>query len=137
MSATRIPVRGYHLDVYGHVNNARYLEFLEEARWAYFGEHADLNWWQQRGKAFVVVNINIDYRAPANIGDVLDVGVEVVEIGQRSSVIRQVVSKQDGTVSAEARVTFVVLDIASGRATPIEGDLREQLERLAAHAAES
>ena len=48
MSATRIPVRGYHLDVYGHVNNARYLEFLEEARWAYFGEHADLNWWQQR-----------------------------------------------------------------------------------------
>ncbi|XLM23374.1 thioesterase, partial [Chromobacterium piscinae] len=30
---TRIKVRGYHLDLFGHVNNARYLEFLEEARW--------------------------------------------------------------------------------------------------------
>lgn len=30
---TQIKVRGYHLDVYQHVNNARYLEFLEEARW--------------------------------------------------------------------------------------------------------
>lgn len=29
---TQIKVRGYHLDVYQHVNNARYLEFLEEAR---------------------------------------------------------------------------------------------------------
>lgn len=49
-----IKVRGYHLDLYGHVNNARYLEFLEEARWAYFDDEADLvaymhealpSWW--------------------------------------------------------------------------------------------
>ena len=26
---TKIKVRGFHLDVYQHVNNARYLEFLE------------------------------------------------------------------------------------------------------------
>ncbi len=36
MNPTTIRIRGYHLDGYGHVNNARYLEFLEEARWAYF-----------------------------------------------------------------------------------------------------
>ena len=30
-----VRVRNYHLDGYGHVNNARYLEFLEEARWAF------------------------------------------------------------------------------------------------------
>ena len=32
---TDITVRGYHLDLYRHVNNARYLEFLEEARWQF------------------------------------------------------------------------------------------------------
>jgi acyl-CoA thioesterase FadM len=32
----KLTVRGYHLDGYNHVNNARYLEFLEEARWQYF-----------------------------------------------------------------------------------------------------
>lgn len=130
MSDTRIPVRGYHLDVYGHVNNARYLEFLEEARWAYFGDRVDLGWWQARGYAFVIVNINIDYRAPATMGDVLGVSVEVTDIGERSSVIRQVVSKQDGSVAAEARVTFVVLDSRSGKVLPLEGEIREQLERI-------
>ena len=33
-----IKVRGYHLDIYAHVNNARYVEFLEEARWALFDD---------------------------------------------------------------------------------------------------
>ncbi len=28
---THIKVRGFHIDVFQHVNNARYLEFLEEA----------------------------------------------------------------------------------------------------------
>ncbi len=32
----KLTVRNYHLDGYGHVNNARYLEFLEEARWTFF-----------------------------------------------------------------------------------------------------
>jgi thioesterase-3 len=35
-------VRGYHLDLFGHVNNARYLEFLEEARWDWFEQRTDL-----------------------------------------------------------------------------------------------
>ena len=38
---TDIRVRGYHLDLYGHVNNARYLEFLEEARWDLFDNNLD------------------------------------------------------------------------------------------------
>ena len=33
-SRTTLTVRGYHLDGYGHVNNARYLEFYEEGRWS-------------------------------------------------------------------------------------------------------
>ena len=30
---TEIKIRGYHTDLYQHVNNARYLEFLEEGRY--------------------------------------------------------------------------------------------------------
>lgn len=33
---TPIKVRGYHIDLYSHVNNARYLEFLEERPLAFF-----------------------------------------------------------------------------------------------------
>ncbi len=36
VTTTTVKVRGYHLDIYQHVDNACYLEFLEEARWAWF-----------------------------------------------------------------------------------------------------
>ncbi len=130
MDETRIAVRGYHVDVYGHVNNARYLEFLEEARWAYFGERVDLEWWQTRGYAFVIANINIDYRAPAGMGDVLAVSVEIAEIGNRSSIIRQRVRNQDGALVAGAAVTVVVFDRNTGKVLPIAGEIREQFERV-------
>jgi thioesterase-3 len=37
-----IRIRGYHTDLYQHVNNARYLEFLEEGRWQLLEDHMDL-----------------------------------------------------------------------------------------------
>ena len=52
---TEIITRGYHMDIYGHVNNARYLEFLEEDRWAQFEAHIDLARWASRGLVFMVV----------------------------------------------------------------------------------
>ena len=54
---TLIKVRGYHLDVYQHVNNARYLEFLEEARWEWLDDSDVADWLQKHKMAFVAVNI--------------------------------------------------------------------------------
>jgi len=64
-----IRVRNYHLDGYGHVNNARYLEFLEEARWAFFEEHGFLS--EIDGLMLVVVRTDIRYRRAAVDGDIL------------------------------------------------------------------
>ena len=66
MNPTTIRIRGYHLDGYGHVNNARYLEFLEEARWAYFEQHQLLPLLQ--GDMIVVARIDIRYRRPSTAG---------------------------------------------------------------------
>jgi thioesterase-3 len=60
---TEIIIRGYHLDGYQHVNNARYLEFLEEDRWACMGEEID--YLAQQKMAWIIANIN--YRLPTMI----------------------------------------------------------------------
>ena len=78
---THIKVRGYHLDFYGHVNNARYLEFLEEARWSLLEGSVDLAQWQARGLGFVVAAITINYRRPVGLGSVLEVRTEVAKVG--------------------------------------------------------
>lgn len=128
---TTIKVRGYHLDVYQHVNNARYLEFLEEARWQWLEEANAFNWLIVQKLAFVVVNININYRRPAVLGDRLIIESEVSQLSGRSGIIAQrVLLAEDGTLVADAMLTFVCIDLRTQKAVPLEGELRERLAAL-------
>jgi thioesterase-3 len=130
-SLTEIKIRGYHLDFYGHVNNARYLEFLEEARWSMFENNLDLKAWQQNGRAFFVVNINISYRKPVSLGDHLEIRSSVTRVGDRSGVLRQeVYAKDTQTLAADADITFVIADVRTGKALPLTGELLEEIEKL-------
>ena len=126
-----IKVRGYHIDVFGHVNNARYLEFLEEARWAAFEEKADIQTLAQKGLAFTVVNININYRQPAVLYDLLRIETQIKQLGRRSGVIHQAVKQIDSDkVVADAEVTFVIFDISQQKSARFEGELLALLESV-------
>lgn len=129
---TEVTVRGYHVDLYGHVNNARYLEFLEEARWEIFEKHLDLEEWAKSGFSFFVVNINISYKRPAFLAETIEVESGITKFGTKSGTLRQTVYlKGTDTVIAEADVTFVIAD-STGKAIPIEGDLLEKMAPLKA-----
>lgn len=132
LSRHSLRVRGYHLDGYGHVNNARYLEFMEEGRWGFFDEHpALIKELHQASKAFVVVNLNIDYCKAALDGDDLVVLTGMISVGERSAVCHhQVVRQRDHALVAQADLTFVLLDVKANKAAPIEGKVREALEAL-------
>lgn len=131
LSRVQLRVRGYHLDGYEHVNNARYLEFMEEGRWDFFDKHpAMIKELQQAGRAFVVVNLNIDYLAAARQGDDLEVMTGIIEVGERSGICHHRIVRSDGTLIAQADLTFVLLDVRANKASAIEGDVRQALADL-------
>lgn len=131
LSRVQLRVRGYHLDGYGHVNNARYLEFMEEGRWDFFDQHPEMiKELHQAGRAFVVVNLNIDYLAAARQGDDLEVMTGIIDVGERSGVCHHRIVRKDGTVIARADLTFVLLDMRANKAAAIEGEVREALDAL-------
>ncbi|EOL8943639.1 YbgC/FadM family acyl-CoA thioesterase [Cronobacter dublinensis] len=128
---TQIKVRGYHIDVYQHVNNARYLEFLEEARWDGLENDESFKWMMAHNIAFIVVNININYRRPAVLGEVLTITSEMKQLNGKSGVLSQVITLgPEDEVVADALITFVCVDLKTQKALPIEGELREKLENI-------
>ena len=129
-TAHEFTVYGFHCDLYGHVNNARYLEFLEAARWEAIRGAIDVEAWHRRGWLFVVAHVDIAYRAAATLGDRLRVHTWQGEFGRRSAKVHQrVVGPGDRTV-AEATITYVILDRDSQRPLPIDGEIRESLAGL-------
>ncbi|MDN5679603.1 MAG: acyl-CoA thioesterase [Ewingella sp.] len=126
---TFITVRGFHIDVYQHVNNARYLEFLETARWEWLDNKSGFKWMSENNIAFIVVNININYRKPAMLGNVLRIDSSLQQLNTRSGVLEQVVT-HDGDIVADATLTFVCIDLRTQKALTLEGELLERLREL-------
>lgn len=54
-------VRGYELDSFGHVNNAVYVSYLEQARWEILAQTGWLGWFADNGRWLVVTETNIRY----------------------------------------------------------------------------
>ena len=110
----RISIRWRDVDSYGHVNNAVYLTYLEEARDAWVREVMghDFN--------FVIVRVAIDYRTELVLEDAVAV-VRCTGAGYGRSSIRtsERVCKSDGTVSAEAESVIVAHDAAAKKARPL------------------
>lgn len=134
-SHTEIVVRGYHVDMYGHVNNARYLEFLEEGRWTSFEERIDLAKWAAMGLGFMVVNINVNYRKAVGPGERLQVSTALEKIGSRSATLKQEIRlKHTGDIVVDASVTFVIAD-KNGKLVRMDEDITEELLKLEPKAA--
>jgi len=124
MHSIKIKVRGYHLDMYQHVNNARYLEFLEEARWDFIESKIDLNDWKEKGLGFVVANININYRKPASLDQVLEIQSRISQLNVRSATIEQKIYLDNIEILvADAEVTFVIVNTKTGKPISLKGEL--------------
>jgi acyl-CoA thioester hydrolase len=120
----RIPIRWRDVDAYGHVNNAVFLNYLEEARdrlvESLFGDRA----WD-----FVVARVAIDYRSELNQADrEALVRCRVTGFGTSSVRTAEQVLAADGRLSAEAESVVVARDPESGRSRPLTGEERATLE---------
>ena len=126
-----IKVQGFHLDVYQHVNNARYLEFLETGRWDLMDKTGLLKLLGDSQLAFVIVNININYRAPAQLFDELEIHTAIQATQERKGIISQrVINKKSGKLVAEASVTYVVVNRGTGKTERLSEELIKEFSKF-------
>jgi len=128
------PVRVYYedTDFSGVVYHASYLRFMERGRTNYlrllgadqralFEEVAK----EAPGFAFVVRSMQIDFRKPARMDDVLEITTAPLEVKGASIVLHQRVNRADELlVEATVQVAFV----SGGRARPIPKALRSAMK---------
>jgi acyl-CoA thioester hydrolase len=127
MLEKRIEIRWRDVDAYGHVNNAVYLNYLEEARDAWVTEVLGpvTETWD-----FVLARVAIDYERELRQDDgAVIVRCALEGIGRSSVRTREEVVTLDGTVSARATSVLVPRDPAAGRSRPLTDRERAVLER--------
>lgn len=122
---TDIDVRFRDIDAMGHVNNAVYATYIEQARTRYFSDvlDADLS-----RVSTVLASISIDFRRPVELVDgEVTVTVGVADLGRSSATMTHQV-RAGGEAAAEAEATLVSLDPETGEPAPIPEEHRAAME---------
>ena len=114
-------------DAMGHINNAVYVTYLEVARqvyWARLDEHSDY-----RRVPFILAHVNIDFRSEALVSEVLESGIRLAWIGDRSfSFVYRIWEKHSERTVIEASTVQVCYDYAAKRTLAMPEALRRSLE---------
>ena len=109
----RETVRFRDLDGMGHVNNAVYLTYLEQARLAWFGT----------GDGFalddvILARTEVDFRSPLQVGEEVEIGVRPARIGTKSFELEYEL-RAGGRLVAEAKSVLVGYDYDRGESIPV------------------
>lgn len=106
-----IEVRYGDLDPQGHVNNARFLTYMEQARVAYYHH---LGMWQ--GGSFmdfgaILAEVRITFLSPIHWGDPLRVGMRITRLGNKSMTAEyRIENARDGSEFATSTAVLVAYD---------------------------
>jgi acyl-CoA thioester hydrolase len=114
------------LDAFGHVNNAVFLTYVENARVAYLRDVVGARTREEIRN--IMASVTIDFRAQVSYGDELEIGVRTERIGTKSFQLVYRMVRQDGEVAAEATSAQVMFDFDANRAIEVPPEWRSAIE---------
>jgi acyl-CoA thioester hydrolase len=132
----RLVVRFRDCDPLGHVNNAAYLTYLEQARIILWKKQIGLTWSKRaaeglpRGEGFILARAEVDFRAQAHEGDELEVRLSLGRFGRTSATYDyEVEHTSTGLIVAAARTVQVWFDYDRGVPVEISEELKGRLTK--------
>lgn len=127
---TAIPIRWSDLDEMGHVNNALYLTYLEDARIIYF---SDVLKWDWRKLGMILAHVEIDFIKPLFFGDQLEILTRCTRLGNKSFdleyILLQVKEGKEET-AAKAKTVIVMFDYQLMKSAEIPAGTRQTLKEF-------
>lgn len=127
---TLVKVRNHHIDSYGHVNNAQYFTYLEDARTDFFEELGfSLEVLHQRKIQVYLTDVTMRYKHPAKLNDVLEVYGWFIEITNRKATWgHEIYETHSKKLILTGTATGMFLE--NGRLVVIPRDIREAMQSL-------
>jgi acyl-CoA thioester hydrolase len=105
---SEVKIRFKDCDMMGHVNNAVYLSYIEEARIHFFNKLLGKDWdWYKNG--VIVKKHEIEYNFPLNLNDNCFIETSVENIGNKSFILNHII-KKNNQITTLVKTTLVYFD---------------------------
>ena len=105
-------IKERHLDTFGHVNNATYLELLEEARWEFLNARGfDLKTIHESGVGPVVLEIQIKFLKELRLRQPIVIESQMLSYEKKIGIMRQDILDEHNSLCCQAKMTFGFFDL--------------------------
>jgi acyl-CoA thioester hydrolase len=114
-------------DLFGHVNNAVYFTYMEEARWAYWHQLTG-DFPHERLPGLILARVECDFIRPVNAGERIDIWMGTTKIGRTSMSIDCEMFDQRSEPVAKGRAVMVAYDYSTAKPVPVPDWARTRIE---------
>lgn len=109
----------HHLDTFGHVNNAKYLEILEEARWEFISQNGfGLEDVHKKMMGPIILGIEIQFKKEIKNREKIIVTTQCTFYEGKVGKLVQKMIKKNGEEACVATFTFGLFDFKTRKLIP-------------------
>jgi thioesterase-3 len=112
-------IREHHLDTFGHVNNATYLEILEEARWEFISSRGfGLKEIQKIGMGPIVLEFQLQFLKELRLRQTITIESQLLSYEGKIGILRQDILNEKNEKCFAAKMTFGLFDTQERKLIP-------------------
>jgi YbgC/YbaW family acyl-CoA thioester hydrolase len=132
---TELRVRPDDIDMFQHVHNSKYLDYVLAARYDQM-EHCygmSMEKFMERGFGWVVKAVHMNYKRALLLGDYFMVSTGIETIDERGCRVKfTITNNSNNKISSDGWFDFVMIDLKSGKSVKIPEDILEHYSVLVA-----
>lgn len=114
------------LDPQWHVNNARFLTFMEHVRFSYVRQLGLFKGNNFLDFPLIVADVHISFLAPIEYDEQIRVGMRISRIGNKSLTMEYIIENQDtGAAKSRAEFVMVTYDYNQKKSVPVWPEWRQ------------
>jgi thioesterase-3 len=106
-----LTIKEHHLDTFGHINNAVYLQIFEEARWEWITQNGyGLAKVKETGLGPTLLEVNLKFLKEITLRQKITIESKVVSYVKKIAVVEQEMKNAAGEICCQGRFTIALFD---------------------------
>lgn len=123
---TELNVRPDDIDMFNHVHNSKYLDYVLAARYEQMEKFYGMSWetFEKQGFGWVVSKVIISFKRPLKMGDKLLVRTGILEMNEKGSNVQfEIINKVTGKTSSDGVFEYVMIDLGTQRSCKVTEEM--------------
>jgi thioesterase-3 len=123
---SHLNVRPDDIDMFNHVHNSKYLDYVLAARYEQMEKDYGMSWqsFEDLGYGWVVSKVTISFKRPLKLGDQLIVRTGILEMNEKGSHVQfEIINKKTGKVASDGIFEYVMIDLKTQRSCKVTEEM--------------